>query len=91
MADKNEKGAAPIQLKVATSETLEAKPESIWFYILPPLVVAAVFLYCMIATPDLPPPPTTAASADQQKADIDISEFSDEELEIDAEEDETQD
>lgn len=41
------------ELKVATAEVKEEKKEGPLFYILPPLVVLAVFVYCMVATPSI--------------------------------------
>lgn len=42
------------ELKIATAEVKEEKKEGPLFYILPPLVVLAVFIYCMVATPPAP-------------------------------------
>lgn len=42
------------ELKIATAEVKEEKKDSPLFYILPPLVVAAVFVYCMVSTPPAP-------------------------------------
>lgn len=83
MAVKTEKDESPIKLTVATAERQEVKTDSVLIYILPPLVVLAVFLYCMVADPDLPPP--AAAPAAKPIEDIDMEEFSDEELDVDDE------
>lgn len=53
------------ELKVATAEVKEEKKESPLFYILPPLVVLAVFVYCMVATP---PAPAESSTADEDAA-----------------------
>lgn len=42
------------ELKVATAEVKEEKKEGPLFFILPPLVVLAVFVYCMVSTPPAP-------------------------------------
>lgn len=81
MAENKEKQASPIQLTVATSEQREVQMESKLFYILPPLLVAAVFLYCMVSEPAEKPAPATPAAVAEPE-DIDMEEFSDEELEI---------
>lgn len=58
------------ELKVATAAVKEEKKEGPLFYILPPLVVLAVFVYCMVATP-----PTPAAEAsDSEDAAIEMME-----------------
>ena len=84
MAAKPERKSSPIQLTVQTSEVQEVKSEGILYYILPPMVVAAVFLYCAVSTPDLPPAATTAPAAAPVE-NIDLDEFSDEELDGDEE------
>ena len=57
MSDNNSQQPG-IKLTVATAEVQKAKSEGFLFYILPPLVVAAVFIYCMHAQPHwLTPPP----------------------------------
>lgn len=52
-----------IKLTVATAETREVKPEGPLFYILPPLVVGLVFLYCAVGTPHWLPEPAPAVAA----------------------------
>ena len=89
MADMKENEASPIQLTVATSERRELKMESPLFYILPPLVVAAVFVYCMVSTPDIPPAPAEPAAA-KQTEELDMDDFSEEELNVDEDEEEEQ-
>lgn len=42
------------QLKIATAEVKQDKKDGPLFYILPPLLVVAVFVYCLIATPPAP-------------------------------------
>lgn len=85
MAEDKENEASPIQLTVATAERREVKMESPLFYILPPLVVAAVFIYCMVSTPDIPA--ASAAPAVEAKADegIDLDDFTEDELNVDDE------
>lgn len=84
MAANKENDASPIQLTVATAERREVKYESPLFYILPPLVVVAVFAYCWLGTPNVPPP---AAAPVENKAveEVDIDDFSDDELNVDDE------
>lgn len=82
MAAKPETTESPLQLTVATAERRKVKMESPLFYILPPLVVAAVFVYCMVGTPDIPPPaPAPAAVAPQEE--LDAADFTDDELAVD--------
>lgn len=50
-------GKKPIKLTIATAEAKSSKPEGILFYLLPPLLVVAVFLYCANAHPHMLPPP----------------------------------
>ena len=58
------------ELKVATAAVKEEKKEGPLFYILPPLVVLAVFVYCMVATPPAP----AEATSDSEEAAIEIME-----------------
>ncbi len=53
------KKQASFNFKTATAE-VEQKGEGILFYILPPLVVAAVFVYCHLNSPDPAPIKPTA-------------------------------
>ena len=76
---------------VETSERRDVRTESPLFYILPPLLVAAVFVYCMVGTPDVQPAAASAtpvaADGEQTVAeeDFDMDDFSDEELDVDSE------
>ncbi len=67
------------ELKVATAEVKEEKKEGPLFYILPPLVVLAVFVYCMVSVP----PMKSESAVDEDEAAIEMieAEESDEELE----------
>lgn len=88
MAAKPEKNNSPIQLTIATAEVSKQERESILFYVLPPLLVVAVFIYCICATPDLPPaaPAVAASQQEQVSPDDEVDDFSDEDFEgIDAE------
>lgn len=62
------------ELKVASAEVKEEKKEGLLFYILPPLVVLAVFVYCMVSTP----PSVSAETMDSEDEAI-------EQMEADAE------
>lgn len=53
------------ELKIATAEVKEEKKEGPLFYILPPLVVLAVFVYCLVSTP---PAPTEETLSDEDAA-----------------------
>lgn len=90
MAAKPETTESPLLLKVETAERREVKMESPLFYIVPPLLVLAVFVYCMVATPDVPASPAAKPAAAAARQDtLDMDDFSDEELNVDdaAEED----
>lgn len=90
MAAKPETTESPLLLKVETAERREVKMESPLFYIVPPLLVLAVFVYCMVATPDVPATPAAQPAAAAARQDtLDMDDFSDEELNVDdaAEED----
>ena len=56
------------ELKVATAEVKEEKKEGPLFYILPPLLVLAVFIYCMVSTP--PAPATTTMDSEDEAIEM---------------------
>lgn len=87
MAETKQNDASPIKLTVATAERREVKMESPLFYILPPLVVVAVFVYCMVGTPNIPP---AAAPTAKPAEEVDIDDLTDEELNVDDEADSTE-
>lgn len=82
MAENKEPSASPIQLTVVTSEQRNVQTESKLFYIIPPLMVAAVFLYCMVSEPAVKPAAAATPAAVAEPTEIDMDEFSDEELEM---------
>lgn len=83
MAAKPDQSSSPIQLTIATSEVKQQKSEGILFYVLPPLVIAAVFVFCSISKPDIkaPAPAAPAVTAQQKEAldNMDVSDLQDDE------------
>ncbi len=80
------------EFKVATAEVQQQK-QGVLFYILPPLVVLGVFVYCAMMSPEkATPPPATTAPPQKIEYSTTAQPVSDEELneegEGDAEEEE---
>ncbi len=63
------------ELKVATAVVKEEKKEGPLFYILPPLVVLAVFVYCMVSVP----PAKTSEDAEDAAIEMIEADSGDEE------------
>ena len=74
MAEQNNQQQG-IKLTVATAEVKEQKPEGPLFYILPPLVVAAVFFYCTQSTPHMVPPPVEPVQIQDEPMSEEEAEF----------------
>lgn len=64
-----------IQLTIATAEVKKKKAEGPLFYILPPLVVAAVFIYCNQSTPHMVPPPPPPVQLPEEPMSEEEAEF----------------
>lgn len=78
MAERPKTNASPIQLTVATAEVKKEKPEGKLFYILPPLVVLAVFVYCMCVKPNIPAAPRAATMEEKLQevaGDMDLEDL----------------
>lgn len=76
------------KFKVATAEVHQRK-EGALFYILPPLPVLGVFIYCAMVSPEkATPPPATTAPPQKIEYSTTAQPVSDEELNEDGEGDE---